>query len=64
MQQTSFTEFLVALSNALFGKITTLEGSPIGRLIMMLQSFGGLNARGQQNRLLQDQFLKSIEVTK
>lgn len=63
-QQTTLTEFLVALMNALIRRLTSLEGSSGGRLITILQSITGGTNTGQQNQLLRERFEKSIQIKK
>jgi predicted restriction endonuclease len=55
LQQTTFTEFLIELSNFILNKIITPEGST-SRLIILLQSLRG-SKTGQNNQLLNDRFL-------
>ncbi len=63
-QQTTFTELLLALTNSLFGRLTTLEGSPLSRLLSNAQSSLGSNSTGQKNQLLNERFEKSLDIRK
>jgi hypothetical protein len=63
-QQTTFTELLLALTNSIFGRLTTLEGSPLSRLITIVQSSLGSSSTGQKNQLLNERFEKSLEIRK